>query len=122
MLFDSRGNQVRASVDRVGAGTWALFPDSILLEGGEAYQARLLGGICDVAGNCTAGDVVWTFTVAKDAERAAGDTSILEGFLKPSDGFAPAAPVAILTTVRSSKPRKPAPKETTHVTKPRSSL
>ena len=43
-LVDSRGRKVPASVDQIGDGTWALFPDRVFLSGGETYTARLAAG------------------------------------------------------------------------------
>jgi hypothetical protein len=83
-LTDSHGAAVPAWVDQIGPGTWGLFPNQVLLHAGETYTARLKGGVCDLAGNCTKQDVVWHFKVAKDAETAQGDTSIPFGFALPS--------------------------------------
>ena len=141
-LVDSRGVQVRAFVDQIGDGAWALFPHQILLKPGETYTARLKPGICDVAGNCMTTDVVWKFTVAPAADQAKGDTGLPVGFLRPSESLVcegseissgadceviPATtatghprgrkPVTHLSTVRRSKPLTSKPKETTHVSR-----
>ena len=79
-LADSNGNSVPAWIDQIGDGTWALFPNSILLKPGEKYTARLRGGICDAAGNCTSGDKVWSFRVSTEAGKGIGDTSVPVGF------------------------------------------
>jgi hypothetical protein len=79
-LTDSHGAAVPAWVDQIGDGTWGLFPNSVTLKPGETYTARLKGGICDLANNCTKQETVWKFTVSKDASQAAGDTSIPQGF------------------------------------------
>jgi hypothetical protein len=97
-VSDSHGIPVRASVDAIGVGAWGLFPDQVLLKGGETYVARLKPGVCDFFGNCTSTEVVWKFTVAPAAERASGDTSIPNRFLRPTE------------TVRSFNPRKATPK------------
>jgi len=82
-LTDSRGIQLPAWVDQVGDGAWALFPSQVLLKGGETYTARLKAGICDLFGNCIKRDVVWRFTVSKEAGQGSGDTSIRTGFALP---------------------------------------
>lgn len=94
-LTDSQGTLVPAWVDPIGDGTWALFPNQILLKGGESYTAKLDAGICDVAGNCTTSPEVWKFTVAPEADQGAGDTSVPSGFSLPaSSAVALARPVA----------------------------
>jgi hypothetical protein len=82
-LVDSRGAAVPAWVDAVGDGTWGLFPNDVQLKGGETYTARLAAGICDAAGACTPGDLVWSFKVAAEADQGTGDTTIPEGFSGP---------------------------------------
>jgi hypothetical protein len=79
-LTDSLGAPVSARVEQIGDGVWGLFPNSILLKAGERYSGRLKRGICDVNGNCTASDVVWSFRAASEASQATGDTSIPVGF------------------------------------------
>ena len=79
-LVDSDGVAVPARVDRIGDGTWALFPDQVLLAPGIAYTARLASGICDTAGNCTREATAWSFTVAAVPDTSEGDTSIPPGF------------------------------------------
>ena len=83
VLIDSRGEQVPARIDQIGDGTWGLFPDSVVLEPGETYTARLKAGTCDLSGNCIHEDTVWKFTVSKDPSQAFGDTSIPTGFKLP---------------------------------------
>jgi hypothetical protein len=78
--------QVPAWVDQIGDGSWGLFPDPVTLKPGETYTARLKGGICDLANNCTKQETVWKFTVSKDASQAAGDSSIPVGFGLPEAG------------------------------------
>ncbi|HWZ42875.1 MAG TPA: Ig-like domain-containing protein [Candidatus Saccharimonadales bacterium] len=94
-LVDSHGAAVPAWVDQIGDGAWGLFPGQILLKGGETYTARLKAGICDLANHCTSQDVVWKFTVTKEAEKGSGDTTILPGFQLPSQKRANAAPPAV---------------------------
>ncbi|HEV2987532.1 MAG TPA: Ig-like domain-containing protein [Candidatus Angelobacter sp.] len=79
-LTDSKGKQVPAWVDQIGDGTWGLFPNPVILTGGETYTARLKSGICDQFNNCTRGDMVWKFTVSKDPNLGYGDSSIPMGF------------------------------------------
>jgi hypothetical protein len=82
-LTDSHGAPVPAWVDQIGGGTWGLFPNPVILKSGERYTARLKRGICDVAGNCTAKDVTWSFQVSREAGQGAGDTSVPMGFNPP---------------------------------------
>jgi hypothetical protein len=82
-LTDSRGVQLPAWVDQIGDGAWGLFPNQVILRGGESYTARLARGICDLAGQCTSDDVVWTFRVALEPEDGVGDTTIPAGFFHP---------------------------------------
>jgi hypothetical protein len=82
-LTDSHGAAVPAWVDQVAAGGWGLFPNEVILKGGETYTARLKAGVCDATQNCTRQDVVWRFTVAKEAGQGTGDTSIPQGFTLP---------------------------------------
>jgi Big-like domain-containing protein len=79
-LTDSHGAQVPAGVDQIGDGAWGLFPNAVVLKAGESYTARLKRGICDLAGNCTSKDEVWSFQVSPEAHRASGDTSVPMGF------------------------------------------
>jgi hypothetical protein len=79
-LHDARGAAVPARVDQIGVGTWALFPDQILLQGGQTYTARLGRDVCDAAGSCTSKELVWKFTVAREIDEGTGDTSIPERF------------------------------------------
>jgi hypothetical protein len=143
-LTDSRGAPVRAFVNQIGDGAWALFPHQVLLEAKETYTARLKSGICDVAGNCTSTDIVWRFTVAPAADKASGDTSVPIGFVRSSESLVcgraatftsgadcevvPAVvttvghprgrkPLKFPSTVRSSKPLPSKTKETSHVSR-----
>jgi len=83
MLTDSHGKRVPAWVDQIGDGVWGLFPDPVLLKPGESYTARLRAGVCDLNGDCTKQDIVWKFTVCKEAGQGTGDTSIPAGFVVP---------------------------------------
>jgi hypothetical protein len=83
-LIDSRGDRIPASVDQIGDGTWALFPDQVFSKAGERYTARLAAGICDTSGHCTSRDTVWSFTIAPDRAHATGDTSVPPGFEIPA--------------------------------------
>jgi hypothetical protein len=89
-LADSKGAQVPAWVDQIGDGTWGLFPNPVLLKGGETYTARLKSGVCDQFNNCTHQDVIWKFTVSKEAGQGYGDSTIPMGF--PSEFPVHAAP------------------------------
>ena len=79
-LADSKGTQVPAWVDQIGDGTWGLFPNPVILNGGETYTARLKSGICDQFNNCTRQDMIWKFTVSKDPNQGYGDSTIPMGF------------------------------------------
>jgi hypothetical protein len=79
-LSDSHGAPVPASVDQIGDGTWGLFAHSVLLKGGEKYTARLKRGVCGATGNCTTGDLTWSFQVTAEASQGTGDTSVPMGF------------------------------------------
>ena len=79
-LTDAAGAVVPAAVDQIGPGTYGLFPHRILLTAGATYTARLAAGIADAAGNRTGEERSWTFTVAPDAEHAAGNTAVPSGF------------------------------------------
>jgi hypothetical protein len=88
-LTDSHGATIPAWVDQVGAGAWGLFPNQVILKGGETYTARLKSGVCDSSGNCTRQDLVWRFTVSKDSGEGRGDTTIPPNFTLPSPANTP---------------------------------
>jgi hypothetical protein len=91
-LEDARGRRVPASVGQIGDGVFGLFPDAILLEPGATYTAAL-ARVCDLAGNCTARDVRWSFKITADPEQGAGDTTIPGGFTLPGrDALSQQAP------------------------------
>jgi hypothetical protein len=52
-LQDSRGALVPATVDQIGDGAWALFPDRVFLKPGEVYQAHIDGRLCEFLICCT---------------------------------------------------------------------
>lgn len=81
-LTDAGGAAVRAWVDPIGDGVWALFPDQVVLEAGATYTARLAPGICDAGtpSSCTTEGAAWSFTIARDADSAEGDTGLPIGF------------------------------------------
>jgi hypothetical protein len=79
-LADASGGTVPAWVDQIGPATYGLFPNRVQLTPGARYTARLARGVCDAAGNCTAGDVSWSFTIATDPEQATGNTAIAAGY------------------------------------------
>jgi hypothetical protein len=84
ILTDSHGVQVPAWVDQIGDGAWGLFPNSVMLKAGGSYTARLKAGICSLAHDCTTRDMVWQFSITKDAGQGTGDTSIPMGFTVPT--------------------------------------
>jgi hypothetical protein len=96
-LQDSSGTRVPAAIAQIGDGTWALFPDAVFLEGGQRYTARVKRGVCNDAGDCTASDLAWQFTVAATRSGGSGDTTIPSGF--PARRAAPAAPPTVVTSV-----------------------
>jgi hypothetical protein len=89
-LTDPSGAPVASSVDQIGDGTWALFPDHVFLHAGGTYRARLAPGVCSVDGACTTQAVTWQFTVAAGAESVTADTRVLLGF--PAASATPAQP------------------------------
>jgi len=92
-LVDESGKRVPASVDQIGDGTWALFPDAVFLSGGATYTARLNAGMCDEAGQCTPRDLVWRFTTTATRGEGAGDTTIPIGFPPELPAPKPTAPI-----------------------------
>jgi hypothetical protein len=80
-LTDSQGVAVPSTVEQIGEGTYALFPNQIVLKAGETYQARLAPGVCDTAGVCTTSETAWKFTVTSDANQGTGNTSVPTGFV-----------------------------------------
>ena len=80
-LTDSTGAQIPAWVDQIGDSTFGLFPNQIVLKGGETYQARLAAGICDSSGACTKSETTWKFTVAVEADQGTGNTAVPAGYV-----------------------------------------
>jgi hypothetical protein len=79
-LVDAKGATVPAAVDQIGAGTFGLFPHKIALTPGATYTAHLAAGIADAAGNRTAEERTWSFTIATDPEHATGNTAVPAAF------------------------------------------
>ncbi|HEY7370587.1 MAG TPA: Ig-like domain-containing protein, partial [Polyangia bacterium] len=79
-LVDAKGAAVPAAVDQIGAGTFGLFPHKIALTPGATYTAHLTAGIADTAGNRTADERTWSFTIAADPEHATGNTAVPAAF------------------------------------------
>jgi len=79
-LIDPAGAPVAASVDQIGDGTWALFPDHVFLHAGATYRVRLAPGTCNVDGACTTQAATWQFQVAAGAESVTADTRVPLGF------------------------------------------
>jgi hypothetical protein len=92
-LTDAQGAEVPATVDQIGAGAWALFPDPVFLEPGATYTARLAAGVCTAGGPCLRTPATWKFTVAAEDAEGAGDTRLPEGFPRPE--HAPATPPTV---------------------------
>ncbi len=80
VLRDSRGQLVPSTVDQIGDGTWALFPNQVFLKGGETYTAQIGGRVCGFDGRCTQETRSWTFTTAVDRGAGRGDTGVPVGF------------------------------------------
>jgi hypothetical protein len=80
-LRDSRGALVPASVDQIGDGTWALFPNQVFLKASETYTARIDGRLCGFDGRCTATKRAWRFTTTEAGGAGKGDTSVPAGFV-----------------------------------------
>jgi len=99
-LEDDGGKTVPAFVDAIGDGTWGLFPHGVFLEPNRKYTARVAAGVCDLAGNCTHGDVAWSFTTGEKAGEGAGDTGVPLGF--PAAAAPTPAADAAVTAVRSA--------------------
>ena len=97
-LVDAQRKRIPASVDQIGDGTWALFPDAVFLTGGATYTARIAAGISDDGGDYTKTDVVWRFTVAATRGDGAGDTSIPIDFPAELPAPAPVPPVVKAVT------------------------
>src|SRR6185436_11156760 len=83
-LRTSRGSLVPASVDQIGDGTWALFPDRVFLEANETYTARIDGRLCGFDGRCAATRRSWRFTTAPGGAAGNGDTRVPAGFIRGS--------------------------------------
>jgi hypothetical protein len=82
-LRTSRGSLVPASVDQIGDGTWALFPDRVFLEANETYIARIEGRLCRFDGRCAMTERTWRFTTTADDSSSKGDTRVPSGFVRP---------------------------------------
>ena len=102
-LTDADGAAVPAAVDQIGPGTFGLFPHRILLKPGATYRARLAAGVADAAGNRTGEERFWTFTVAADAEHAAGNTAIPRAFAITPQPIAVTQPPKRIHTVAKGK-------------------
>jgi hypothetical protein len=81
VLTDASGIRVPAEVSEIGAGTWGLFPNIVLLKEGRTYTATLRRSICAAGAHCLARDVVWKFTVSASGGQSRGDTAIPMGFV-----------------------------------------
>jgi hypothetical protein len=81
-LRDSRGTLVPASVDQIGDGTWALFPDQVFLKFDEVYTARIDGRLCGFDGRCRTARRTWRFKTAANESAGKGDTRVPLGFMR----------------------------------------
>jgi hypothetical protein len=59
----------------------------------ETYTARVTAPVCDLNGNCTSQPIVWSFTTARTAADAVGNTSVPLGFPANGGGGNPAPTV-----------------------------
>jgi hypothetical protein len=84
-LRDRHGARVPASVDQIGDGTWALFPDQVFLKPNETYTARIDGRLCGLDDRCTNMKRVWKFTIAPDDDAGRGDTRVPVGFVRRAE-------------------------------------
>jgi hypothetical protein len=80
-LRDSRGALVPATVDQIGDGTWALFPDRVFLKPEEVYTARIGGRLCAFDGRCEVLRRAWQFTTTSSDGPGKGDTRVPAGFV-----------------------------------------
>jgi hypothetical protein len=83
-LSDRQGAAIPASVDQIGAGTWALFPHRVFLEPDELYTAHVEARLCGFDGHCRSITRTWRFTTAAAGAPGAGDTRVPLGFIRPS--------------------------------------
>jgi hypothetical protein len=81
-LRNSRGALVPASVDQIGDGTWALFPNRVFLEANQTYIVSIDGRLCGVDGRCAMTRRTWRFVTASD-DSGKGDTRVPSGFVRP---------------------------------------
>jgi len=81
-LRTSGGSLIPASVDQIGDGTWALFPDRVFLEPDRSYVASLDGRLCGFDGRCYVAKRTWRFTTASAGDNGKGDTSVPPGFVR----------------------------------------
>jgi hypothetical protein len=93
-LTDPSGATVPSSIDQIGDGTWALFPDHVFLHAGETYRVRLAPGACGVDGACTTQANTWQFQVAAGAQSVTADTRVPLGF--PAASATPAQPGRVI--------------------------
>jgi hypothetical protein len=82
-LRDGRGALVPASVDQIGGGVVALFPNQVFLKANETYTARIDGRLCGFDGRCTRTRRTWRFTTAPKDGAGKGDTRVPAGFVRP---------------------------------------
>jgi hypothetical protein len=97
-LRDSRGALVPASVDQIGDGTWALFPNQVFLKLNETYTARIAGRLCGFDGLCHTTKRAWRFKTAADEGAGKGDTRVPPGFVRRE------VPVVAGVAVRADAP------------------
>jgi hypothetical protein len=84
-LRDSRGRVVPAAIDRIGDGTWALFPHQVFLNPNERYSVRLEAGIAGIDGNRLR-PRSWRFTTVAENATGLGDTRVPVGFASADPG------------------------------------
>ena len=102
-LMDSGGTTVPAYVDQLSDGTWGLFAHDTVLAGNTTFTATVAAPICDYNGNCTANDITWSFTTARDYVSGTGDSSWTLGFQAGGGGSNPAPTVTAIDPPNGAK-------------------
>ena len=108
-LRDGRGALVPASVDQIGGGAVALFPNQVFLKANETYTARIDGRLCGFDGHCTTTRRTWRFTTAPTDGAGKGDTRVPAGFVRPDASIGTsgqAASLAALARPAAARPPK----------------
>lgn len=102
-LTDGGGVTVPAYVDQISDGTWGLYVHDTVLLGNETYTATVAAPVCDYNNNCTANDVTWSFTTARNLGDGVGDSSWTLGFGAGGGGGDPAPTVTAIDPADGAK-------------------